>query len=179
MTPLAEFTEKAVQRAFYTACQNGWHDREHLPMRSRVDISSKLALVHSEVTEAYHAWLAADRKISDEVLLELADVCIRCYDLLGAIDTRITKYASMEVSHVEHDDFVTHLLDLHAAISEALEYMRKKEYLFPDVTEAAVLSVALLSIAVAKHHGHDLLPFITRKMDYNALRTYRHGGKML
>lgn len=179
MTPLAQFTEAAVEKAFTTACKNGWHDREHLPMRSRTDIASKLALVHSEVTEAYHAWLAANRTITDEVLLELADVCIRSYDLLGAMDARMSKYPAIDVHPVDDDDFPTHLLDIHAALSEALEYMRKKEYTFPDVTESAILGVALLTVSVAKHHGHDLLPFITRKMEYNALRTYRHGGKML
>lgn len=179
MTPLAQFTEAAVEKAFTTACTHGWHDREHLPMRSRTDIASKLALVHSEVTEAYHAWLASNREITDEVLLELADVCIRCYDLLGAMDARMSKYPDINVNPVDDDDFPTHLLDIHASISEALEYMRKKEYLFPDVTESAVLGVALFSISVARHHGHDLLPVITRKMAYNDLRTYRHGGKML
>ena len=179
MTPLAQFTEAAVEKAFNTACRNGWHDREHLPMRSRTDIAAKLALVHSEVTEAYHAWLAANRTITDDVLLELADVCIRCYDLLGAMDARMNKYEQIDVHPVDDDDFTTHLLDIHASISEALEYMRKKEYTFPDVTESAILGVALLTVSAAKHHGHDLLPFITRKMEYNALRTYRHGGKML
>lgn len=179
MTPLAQFTANAVETAFTTACRNGWHDREHLPMRSRTDIAAKLALISSEVTEAYHAWLAADRQVSDDVLLELADVCIRTYDLLGAMDARMDKYTGADVHEVDPDDFHTHLLDLHAAVSETVEYMRKKEYTFPDVTESSLLGVALLAISVAKHHGHDLLPIIERKMEYNKLRTYRHGGKML
>jgi hypothetical protein len=179
MTPLAQFTADAVETSFHTACRNGWHDREHLPLRSRTDIAAKLALISSEVTEAYHAWLDANREITDDVLLELADVCIRSYDLLGALDARMTKYPAIDVHPVDDDDFPTHLLDMYSAISEALEYMRKKEYLFPDVTESAILGVALFTVSVAHHYGHDLLPFITRKMEYNALRTYRHGGKML
>lgn len=179
MTPLAQFTEAAVEKAFYTACRNGWHDREHLPIRSRTDIAAKLALVHSEVTEAYDAWLVGERRITDEVLLELADVCIRSYDLLGAMDAKMAKYPAMALQPIENDDFPTHLLDMHSALSEALEYMRKKEYLFPDVTESAILGVTLFTVSVAHHYGHDLLPVITRKMEYNALRTYRHGGKML
>lgn len=63
-----------VQQAYTTAKQKGWHDEP-------VETGTKLALIHSEVSEA----LEADRRNDVEHFAEeLADVCIRIFDLCGA-----------------------------------------------------------------------------------------------
>lgn len=179
-TYLSLFMSKAIERSFTTACAKGWHDGEHLPMRDRVNIAAKLALVGSEVTEAYHAWLAADMQITDDVLLELADVCIRCFDLLGAMDSSLGKnMAELRIHGMTREAFPTHLLDVHATISATLEYLRKKEFTFPEDTESSIVGIALYVISLTHHLGHDLLPVIERKMNYNEMREYRHGGKLL
>lgn len=171
---------KAVERSFTTACSKGWHDGEHLPMRDRTNIAAKLALVGSEVTEAYHAWLAADMQVTDDVLLELADVCIRCFDLLGAMGCDPSKRTPRIVVHgMEPAPFNVHLLDVHATVSATLEYLRKKEFEFPADTESSIVGIALYVISLVQLVGHDLIPVIERKMDYNDLRSYRHGGKLL
>lgn len=60
-------------RAFETAKSKGWHDEER-------ETGTLLALIHSEVSEA----LEADRKGDNENFAEeLADVCIRIFDLCG------------------------------------------------------------------------------------------------
>lgn len=58
--------------AFETASSKGWHDKYR-------SFAEALALVHAEVSEA----LEADRrrKHKEEVAEELADVCIRVFDL--------------------------------------------------------------------------------------------------
>ncbi|KEF40434.1 putative pyrophosphatase [Schinkia azotoformans MEV2011] len=62
------------QQAFETAKSKGWHDEER-------ETGTLLALIHSEVSEA----LEADRKGNAENFAEeLADVCIRVFDLCGA-----------------------------------------------------------------------------------------------
>ncbi len=62
------------QVAYLTAKSKGWHDVEH-------ETATWLALIHSEVSEA----LEADRKGDTENFAEeLADVCIRIFDLCGA-----------------------------------------------------------------------------------------------
>lgn len=64
------------QEAFATAISKGWHDEEH-------ETGTMLALIHSEVSEA----LEADRKgDSENFAEELADVCIRIFDLCGSKD---------------------------------------------------------------------------------------------
>jgi NTP pyrophosphatase (non-canonical NTP hydrolase) len=61
-------------QAFETAKSKGWHDEPR-------EMGTLLALIHSEVSEA----LEADRKGDAENFVEeLADVCIRIFDLCGA-----------------------------------------------------------------------------------------------
>lgn len=60
--------------AYKTAVSKGWHDEER-------ETGTLLALIHSEVSEA----LEADRKgDTDNFSEELADVCIRIFDLCGS-----------------------------------------------------------------------------------------------
>lgn len=62
-----------VQEAYQIAISKGWHDEER-------ETGTMLALIHSEVSEA----LEADRKGDAENFAEeLADVCIRVFDLCG------------------------------------------------------------------------------------------------
>lgn len=61
------------QEAYETAKSKGWHDEDR-------ETGTMLALIHSEVSEA----LEADRKgEGDNFAEELADVCIRVFDLCG------------------------------------------------------------------------------------------------
>lgn len=62
------------KEAFETAKSKGWHDEPR-------ETGTLLALIHSEVSEA----LEADRKGDAENFVEeLADVCIRIFDLCGS-----------------------------------------------------------------------------------------------
>ncbi|WP_141433016.1 MazG nucleotide pyrophosphohydrolase domain-containing protein [Bacillus sp. 03113] len=62
------------KKAYETAKSKGWHDEPR-------ETGTLLALIHSEVSEA----LEADRKgDSENFAEELADVCIRIFDLCGA-----------------------------------------------------------------------------------------------
>lgn len=60
--------------AYQTAKSKGWHDDER-------ETGTLIALIHSEVSEA----LEADRIGDQEGFVEeLADVCIRVFDLCGS-----------------------------------------------------------------------------------------------
>ncbi|POD46268.1 hypothetical protein BKM15_25845 [Pseudomonas syringae pv. syringae] len=75
-------------QAFETAISKGWHDETR-------ETGTLLALIHSEVSEA----LEADRKGDEENFAEeLADVCIRIFDLCGAkdIDLEVAILKKME-----------------------------------------------------------------------------------
>jgi len=65
--------------AYETAVSKGWHDEER-------ETGTLLALIHSEVSEA----LEADRKGDEENFCEeLADICIRVFDLCGSRDINL------------------------------------------------------------------------------------------
>jgi NTP pyrophosphatase (non-canonical NTP hydrolase) len=69
------------KEAFETAMSKGWHDEPK-------EMGTKLALIHSEVSEA----LEADRKGDAENFAEeLADVCIRTFDLCGSMNIDLEK----------------------------------------------------------------------------------------
>jgi NTP pyrophosphatase (non-canonical NTP hydrolase) len=83
------------KEAFMIAKSKGWHDEPR-------ETGTILALIHSEVSEA----LEADRKGNKENFAEeLADVCIRVFDLCGSRG-----------------------IDLEKAISEKIEYNKTRTY---------------------------------------------------
>jgi NTP pyrophosphatase (non-canonical NTP hydrolase) len=83
------------KEAYMTAKSKGWHDEPR-------ETGTLLSLIHSEVSEA----LEADRKGNAENFAEeLADVCIRIFDLCGSRD-----------------------IDLEAAISRKMEYNKTRSY---------------------------------------------------
>jgi NTP pyrophosphatase (non-canonical NTP hydrolase) len=62
------------KEAYMTAISKGWHDEPR-------ETGTLLALIHSEVSEA----LEADRQGNTQNFAEeLADVCIRVFDLCGS-----------------------------------------------------------------------------------------------
>jgi NTP pyrophosphatase (non-canonical NTP hydrolase) len=83
------------KEAFETAKSKGWHDEPR-------EMGTLLALIHSEVSEA----LEADRKgWHDNFTEELADICIRVFDLCGSLN-----------------------IDLEKAILEKMEYNKGRTY---------------------------------------------------
>lgn len=83
------------KEAFETAKSKGWHDQPR-------EMGTLLALIHSEVSEA----LEADRKgDSENFAEELADVCIRIFDLCGSRE-----------------------IDLETAILQKMQYNKSRTY---------------------------------------------------
>ncbi|UOQ85676.1 MazG nucleotide pyrophosphohydrolase domain-containing protein [Gracilibacillus salinarum] len=71
---MAKSINQLCSEAYETAKSKGWHDEPR-------ETGTLLALVHSEVSEA----LEADRKGNQEGFeVELADVCIRIFDICGS-----------------------------------------------------------------------------------------------
>ncbi|MYL41803.1 MazG nucleotide pyrophosphohydrolase domain-containing protein [Virgibacillus salexigens] len=75
------------EEAFHIASANGWHDEPR-------EMGTMLALIHSEVSEA----LEADRKRDiNNFYEELADVCIRVFDLCGAHEIDLESAIEMKM----------------------------------------------------------------------------------
>lgn len=86
---------KLCKEAYTTAIYRGWHDEPR-------EMGTILALIHSEVSEA----LEADRKGNKENFKEeLADICIRVFDVCGKMD-----------------------IDLEAAILKKMEFNKIRPY---------------------------------------------------
>lgn len=84
---MSKSISKLCDEAYKTACLKGWHNEPK-------ETGTMLALIHSEVSEA----LEADRKGNKENLAEeLADVCIRTFDLAAhlGIDLETAIYNKM------------------------------------------------------------------------------------
>jgi NTP pyrophosphatase (non-canonical NTP hydrolase) len=74
--------EVLCKEAFETAKEKGWHDQPR-------EMGTILCLIHGEVSEA----MEADRRQEgwDRVTEELADVCIRIFDLCGSLNLNLEK----------------------------------------------------------------------------------------
>ena len=146
------------------------------------------ALIHEEISEAFSAWRKGepDEYIVDGkpegVWVELADVVIRCADILGYFDTDYDDavvhmydgtYANILHAMQESPvNFICHIGIMHHTVSTAFQ---------DDIKFAKTKSIIVLTFyiyALAEHNGIDLDAIIDRKCAYNATRPWRHGKRM-
>jgi hypothetical protein len=176
MTSTQYFSD-CIAQAFQTACEKGWHDGEQLPMTSRQEIAVKLALIHAELTEAYDEWTADLQRVTPAVKVELADVAIRLFDLMGAVG--VAKFPAVTEFVAQCGSFEAMLLDIHSHVSSAVECLREADLQFPEVLHWKLAIVAMRLFTVCDGMGIDLRPSVAEKMEKNKGRPHRHGGKLL
>lgn len=190
-----------VREAHQNAVRKGWWEEE----RSFGEI---IALVHSEVSEALEDYrkgnnpanLWYDRRLPDggiQTVLkmeystdkpcgipsELADICIRIFDIAGKYNwgpilEAVTADSVENCFWVEmkYNSLPEHLTSIHFDLSQAwINYERGGE-------QGAIRCLAhvLNSIKfISTKFKIDLDRAIDEKMVYNATRPHRHGGKVL
>ena len=90
-----------VQEAHDTARKNGfWGVCSPSTNEAKsVYLASKLALIHSEVSEALEELRGQDR--GEEFLEELADVVIRTFDLAGSLDDGADRFCRILVNKMQ------------------------------------------------------------------------------
>lgn len=185
---------KLQREVYVTACEKGWHDAplREPPLRDGVmgppaivhtdRVLAKLALVHSELTEAREEWDAERKDVwydkasarpnkPEGFIVEIADAVIRVLDTceaLGLVLERKTckSNASAYVS----------LLNAHSCVSAMVEAARVGDY--TGAFAAAASRFSGLFGGVCELYGLDLWSAVRLKVDYNKSRPHRHGGKL-
>ena len=178
------------QRAYQTAQEKGWYSD------GGPDFGTRIALIHSEVSEALEAYrndknctteesilasistvehglwiLFFEDKIKGTVGDELADVVIRCCESLAyfGVDANALK-ASPPNDNLDGESFGFCLSRLHRRISWAgLATSNSANLLIKESAMYAELIAAKFNIDIASH--------IEAKLRYNTTRPHRHGGK--
>lgn len=171
-----------VQKAHENAKNKGFWDEP------RRETGTLIALIHSEVTEALDAETCA------EFCEELADICIRVFDLCGGYNidlegvlqdpelledfklntssfTALEKWFSIFPFDLNDNK---HAISVHSALSRALESDRKglrKEF------ENNIATVLICTLVWAAHKGYRIEPELLAKMEKNSQRPKMHGKR--
>ncbi len=160
---------KELQIDVYDNAQkHGWWDKER-------PVPEMLALLHSEVSEAFEAYCEDkfDTTLSDSgkpegFYSEIADVVIRALDMAGGAQVNLNFDQDRRLYSGEENL----LLHLHKSISDALEHLRlgTSEMYGNDLSKI---------ISVCFSFDSDFEPFlmneIERKHAYNKTRPFKHG----
>jgi hypothetical protein len=152
------------------AVEKGWWVGE------RPDAEVK-ALIHSEISEALECYRNGELAMRLDLVtgkpegfvVELADALIRHLDWLGR-----GKYSASEFTWPEY-------VAVSATVQKykAPTYATWLNFLHESVCLDEVSSDGLIGAlaSMCKSLGIDLMPALTAKIEYNAKRPYRHGGK--
>lgn len=185
-------------KAFKTACEKGFHDKE-------LSNEHFLCLVISELMEAVEAdrkgkradvklfnmWQNSPLKIPEDTKTrrymqdfeefikntiedELADACIRLFDLAGLRNINLVDFNEEEINDAREccdgETFTESIYNI-ATIPVRFEY--EYDYSFDKQLNSMLLNV----IGLSNYMGIDLLWHIEQKMLYNESREKMHGKK--
>jgi hypothetical protein len=180
--------KEMCRRSYEIAVSKGWHEQER-------SFGEAVALFHSEVSEALECyrdpshrpgdvWRSDDGK-PEGVVIELADLLIRIGDTVE--DMKIP----VDVKMVNHRVFdlglgfegklaktiLEQLADIHMSLS--LAYQASMLWHVPEGGDTSnYLADALEKTGyLCRSNGWDLENAVIEKMEHNASRSHRHGGK--
>ena len=167
-------------KGFYTPSSISVHQGAK-PLSHADAMLGKLALVHSELDEAYQAYCQHDLDGPDGVVKELADTAIRVLDIAGACSLDLEEWL-MKLGEVEDPGvppgarLPEFLLYLHGLVTECAEATRREN------VEYFALGLARLYgglMEATDLFGRGLQAEIDKKMAVNEQRPVRHGKKTL
>lgn len=157
---------------YRTADENGFHNGDW-------NDAEKVALMHSEVSEAHEAWLsnAQDDKLPDlpGVIAEMADVVIRVMDYSRHKGHLLQSYVIDAL--VEERELVVDFIDIHSALSEALEVLRKGGDAQEEFGRVVARCFVLVEDTFGDTEHATLDAAILMKGIYNTTREFMHGKK--
>lgn len=181
---VADSHGRACRKGWWDDC---WHDEDQYVVNNELDpdkvlalVPEKLALIHSELSEALECYRKGEMTTyytaqgkPEGFPVELADVVIRCADLLGALgvnDPRVGDRWIWDLKGVP-----AKLAEIHYRVSELFSYWVDSSYVDYGESDAGFIIAACFQLA--KELGFDLWEAIETKATYNETRTYRHGGR--
>lgn len=145
------------------------------------ELPSYLALIHSEITEAWGA------DTDEAAVRELGDVIVRALDLgellePGCWRDRSHLLSELGGSELRADTWPTMLLALHGLTSDTLEHYRKVvDWHFPVMHTLHLLVAGTWQVMCLTYHPSGLTPepIIREILAANRARAFRHGGRRL
>lgn len=147
-----------------------------------------LALVHSELSECYEGVQsgAPDDHLPQYQMhdVEIADACIRVYDMLGGLFPDIVITGKPPIGlETSFASFEGALVQLHYILSAALEHYRKSRMV---ETKTCLVYFLIQCFNLAESEGFNLKEVIDAKLEYNASRAdhkienrIKSGGKKI
>lgn len=154
---------KELQKAIHeNAVNHGWWETER-------PVPEILCLIHSEVSEAFEAYINND---DDNLAEELSDIAIRLLDAAEGynIDLVDTEWRMDSL----YDTIPIALCAINLDISKALEAFRNHN---KDSFARKFRRILSTLLGVAQKHNINLEAEIIKKHEHNKTRSYRHGGK--
>lgn len=166
-------------QAYTTALQHGFHDEPHKDEHWKCLIISELMEAVEADRKGYRAdWEAFEkyegrisftenfeRHIKDTVEDELADACIRIFDLAG--------YKNIDL---ELESERTPVIDLKGTFTEKIYNIVHVLVGCEPLNRCLTLTLMRIFL-LAEAMGIDIEHHIQLKMEYNASRSYKHGKK--
>ena len=188
-----EKTKALIERAYTCACVHGFHEEEksveHWMMLALSEVGEIVEADrksnHSDLVDFNASFLSFidsfKKYVKDSVEDEMADVCIRLYDLCGIKGIEPVVFYEDKYVKAMRDTFKELMGDkslcercysLSAILCRA-ENGNIREDELPSIIGAALCFVWCM----AEDMGIDLLRHIELKMSYNESREKRHGKK--
>lgn len=190
ISPATLTLPEAVNLCFQCSYARGWwHHLDTLTLNENRNKAEMIALIHSEVSEAYGSY-GQDDKLPDfdAEVVELADALIRVFDFVEGIECRNfvpellnhTKTASFSESvekglpTLERITYSQMYATLHYILSAAMEAVRK------DTDPSRVLAVFTVHVfECARQQKYDLVGAFVAKLKYNMSRKDHDLGERL
>lgn len=167
---------KGIQKDVHnTAKQKGWWDNER-------NNGEAIALMHSELSEAFEGWEELDDKVPDFTALEaeLADCIIRIMDMAEARSWNVANSLQEELIFLQFSDVISldrMILHVHLGLSNALEAMRKpKENEAKEIAKGLADAVAAIMV-IQNDFNYKVSDALCAKVEMNKTRERMHGGK--
>ncbi|MCY1703670.1 hypothetical protein [Deinococcus sp. SL84] len=180
----------AAERTYAINGTNGWHDGY-----TQADAFTKISLISTEVRE----WQLESRPGNEQQALnELADIIIRTMDTCELLERGAFTLALVMAGpcrHHPHHNNLLHMVTMYGLIEDAKQAFRKAPAgeapanpteAGPEVLKAVLPhlgGLALYALMLLEHYAArenlTAQDVITRVLDKNATRGYRHGGRRL